>query len=125
MEKTKGNEVFDPTPFRNTLARKRTLHEVATKERAKLARDFLPRIRDAFLCIDPDIRSIILFGSLSRGVPRRENFDIDIGVRSDRYLRLLAWALKQEWKIDVVDLCSLDGTILVGIETEAEILYER
>jgi hypothetical protein len=41
MENTKGNEVFDPTPFRNNLARKRTLHAIATTERAKLARDFL------------------------------------------------------------------------------------
>jgi hypothetical protein len=39
--------------------------------------------------------------------------------------KLVAWSLNQEWKIDVIDLDAVDGSILDGIESQAEILYEK
>jgi predicted nucleotidyltransferase len=116
---------FDPSPFRAVIARKRQRRLAETSRRVRRAREFLAVIVDAFIRIDPAIDRIVLFGSLARGIPRSINFDIDIAVRSERYLQLVAWALDQEWKIDVVDLDSLDGTILRGVDAKAELLYER
>lgn len=93
-------------------------------ERAGRARAFLPVLVSAFCQIDPDIRKILLFGSLAKGMPDREGFDIDIGVRSSRYLRLVAWALDQEWKIDVVNIDDTAGTIVEGLESTGRTLYE-
>jgi predicted nucleotidyltransferase len=89
---------FEPEPFRAGLAERERKRRADVEERAGRAREFLAKIRDAFIDIDPDIRTIVLFGSLARGIPRRGNFDIDIGVRSTRYLGLVSWALDQQMK---------------------------
>lgn len=116
---------FDPGPYKAWGERRERRREEALDARVSAARGFLPYLRDEFLRIDPDIRSIVLFGSLARGRPRRVDFDIDIAVRSERYLELVAWALRQEWKIDVVDLESVGEAVLAGIESYGESLYER
>lgn len=116
---------FDAERYRPALVKKRQRRVARTLARVQTAREFIPVIVDSFLRIDPAIDRIILFGSLARGIPERLDFDIDIGVRSGRFLKLVAWALDQEWKIDVVDIDSLDGSILQGIDSRAEILYER
>lgn len=72
---------FDPGPFRQGLAKRERKRLQACAARMGKAREFLPMIRLAFLEIDPELRIIVLFGSLARGIPRRVNFDIDIGVR--------------------------------------------
>ena len=70
----------------------------------KRARAFRPELVKAFRTIDPDLRLVVLFGSLAEGTVRGEDFDLDIAVRSGRYLQLVAWGLDQDYKIDVVDL---------------------
>jgi len=116
---------FDPKPYRQGMKNRAEKGRLETERRATEARDFLPIIREAFLAIDPDLRRLVLFGSLARGIPTSEHFDIDLGVRSDKYLKLVAWSLNQEWKIDVIDLDAVDGSILDGIESQAEIIYEK
>ncbi|MDP3177729.1 MAG: nucleotidyltransferase domain-containing protein [Spirochaetaceae bacterium] len=116
---------FDLSRYRAAAERREGRRKAAKAERREKALAFLPRIREAFLEIDPEVKAILLFGSLARGEPEREGFDIDIAVRSERYLGLVSWALRQEWKIDVVDLDTIAGTPLVGLEKESEVLYER
>ena len=125
MGSTGSDEVFDPEPFRRGLESRNAQRQVRIEERAARARAFLPRIRDAFLEIDPDMRRLVLFGSLAKGLPNHEDFDIDVAVSSSRYLRLVAWALDQEWKVDVIDLDGIAGTFLEDIEDQAEVLYEK
>jgi len=93
------------------------------REREKRAGAFLPTLVRAFRDIDPDIERIVLFGSLARGGVRTEHFDIDVAVRSGRYLRLVAWALDQEFKIDVIDLDDARECIAERIRSEGQVLY--
>jgi hypothetical protein len=116
---------FDPEPFRKGLARRAKEKEFAIERRVAEARAFLDIAKEAFLRIDPRMRKLLLFGSLSHGRPSSLDFDMDLAVSSDRYLRLVAWTLDQEWKIDLVDLDGIAGTKLADLETEAEILYEK
>lgn len=121
-----GDEVdFDPGPFRRGLEARNAQRQVRIEERTRQARAFLPRLREAFLQIDPELGRLVLFGSLARGIPSHEDFDIDIGVSSARYLKLVAWALDQEWKVDVIDLDAVSGSFLEGIENGAEVLYDK
>jgi predicted nucleotidyltransferase len=124
MAKQRPDQSFDPRPFREGAERRAGEREKRIAERAARARAFLPRLTAALREIDPEIEKIVLFGSLAKGTPKSEDFDIDIAVRSSRYLKIVSWALDQEWKIDVADLDSVDRTILHGIEQGGEALYE-
>ena len=119
------NTSFDPAPYREGLRKRALRKRKLTAERAKRAKEFLPDLVAAFCSVDPKIEKIVLFGSLARGVPEREDFDIDIAVRTKRYFALVTWALKQEWKIDVVDLDELEGTSLNDVEEKGLTLFER
>lgn len=118
-------EPFDPLPYREVLRKRAALERRRIIRRAARAKDFLPALVAAFRNIDPGIEKIVLFGSLARGTPRREGFDIDVAVRTKRYFALVSWAFKQEWKIDVVDIDELEGTSLEGIEAKGKTLYEK
>lgn len=104
---------------KNSERKRRVLKKVAD------ARAFLPILVANFKQIDPDIREIVLFGSLLEQEVRRENFDIDIAVSSDHYLTLVSWALNQEYSIDVVDIDSVPNHILEVIRQKGEVLYPR
>ena len=93
------------------------------REREKRARALLPKLVQAFRDIDPDIGEIVLFGSLAEGSVRREHFDIDVAVRSGKYLRLVAWALDQSFKIDLIDLDSARPHIAERIRNRGQVLY--
>jgi predicted nucleotidyltransferase len=116
---------FDPLPYRAGWKKRSREVQKRVEERFACAQKFLPELVRSFLAIDPELQKIILFGSLARGIPKREDFDIDIGVRSDRYFALVGWALRQEWKIDVVDLDSISESFLEDIESKGVVLYEK
>lgn len=96
-----------------------------TREAVKRARAFLPELVRAFRGIDPEISAIVLFGSLAEGTVRGEHFDIDVAVRSSKYLQLVAWALDQSYQIDVIDLDAAPPHIAERIQTRGEVLYAR
>jgi predicted nucleotidyltransferase len=118
-------EPFDPEPYRKEWKKRSDWADRQNEERFAEAMEFLPKLVASFREIDPDLDKIILFGSLAKGKPKRADFDIDVAVRSDRYFRMVAWALDQVWKIDVVDLDAIGNTILSHIESEGRTLYEK
>ncbi|HUW40817.1 MAG TPA: nucleotidyltransferase domain-containing protein [Rectinemataceae bacterium] len=89
------------------------------------ARAALPSLVEEIRRIDPGIRTILLFGSLARGEPRNERFDIDLAVDSDNYLQLVSWALDQSFAVDVVCLEDLDPAFRASILEYGRVLYER
>lgn len=122
----KGQEPsFDPAPYREGLKRRRARYEQALEERIREAHAFLKELVEAFRTIDPDVQKIVLFGSLAWGKPKRLDFDIDVAVRSERYLKLVSWTLDQTWKIDLVDLDQVSGSVLEGLEETGVVLYEK
>jgi len=125
VEKKGDSASFDPVPFREGLRKRNARYRQALEYRIQEARAFLPTLVNAFLSIDPDIEKIVLFGSLARGEPRTLEFDIDLAVRSKKYLKLVSWTLDQKWKIDLVDLDELSDTLLADVEKTGVILYEK
>jgi len=117
MDDTRVREIVETARRENQKAEQRT------REAVKLARAFLPELVKAFRRIDPDLRLIVLFGSLAEGTVRGEHFDLDIAVRSERYLQLVAWGLDQDYKIDVIDLDAVRPHIAERIRSRGEVLY--
>ena len=83
------------------------------------------RLVDRFLEIDPDIEKIVLFGSLAEGKVLSLHFDIDLAVRSEKYLQLVSCGLKSYFRVDVVDLATVQAHIRRSIENYGKILYEK
>jgi predicted nucleotidyltransferase len=94
------------------------------RERVIECRKYLTTIVQEFLRIDHKIRKIVLFGSLAEQSVSHENFDIDIAVDSNRYLKIVAWSLDQPVKIDVIDLETAPEHILSRIHEHGEVIYE-
>ena len=95
-------------------------------ERSTRAREEAMRLTKRFRQRDPELRQVVLFGSLAHGgVSAHERFDIDLAVESDHYLALVGEALDSEFDINVVDLRNVWKAILEEIETFGEVLYER
>ncbi len=88
------------------------------------ARRFAAGLPRALRGVDPQIRKIVLFGSVASGDPTRLDFDIDVAVDSDLYVRLVDWALDQSWKIDLVDLERVGNALRQEIGTKGQVLYE-
>jgi predicted nucleotidyltransferase len=95
------------------------------EERIRQAYAFLKELVKAFRTLDPEVEKIVLFGSLAKGKPKSLDFDIDVAVRSSRYLKLVSWTLDQPWKIDLVDLDEVSESLLAGLEDTGVVLYEK
>lgn len=95
--------------------RTRIIH--ALKEVEKLKIDFLK--------IDNKLEKMILFGSLVRKEIGYINFDIDIAVRSKKYYQLVGRALESDFKVDVVDLDSVNKRIKDEILKNGKVIYEK
>ena len=112
----KIREIAAATNRRNRLARERRTAEIAVGREAAWSEVY--RLLHDFREIDPGIDSIILFGSLARDDMKRPDFDIDIAVRSSRYLELLGVALDSAFKVDLVDLHTASAYIVAAVERE-------
>jgi predicted nucleotidyltransferase len=80
---------------------------------------------EQFKTTDPDIRAIILFGSLASTGPTNPHFDIDLAVDSEKYWELLGIALDQPIPVDLADLPRTQEHIRSRICAEGKVLYER
>jgi predicted nucleotidyltransferase len=104
--------------------RENARYERQLQRRLREARSFAATIPPVFRKVDPAIRKIVLFGSLTTGDVKRPDFDIDLAVDSDKYLKLVAWALEQPWPVDVIDLSAVDEHFKREIEAQGMVLYE-
>ncbi len=59
---------------------------------------------------DPELKRIVLFGSLASGNPRNPNFDIDLSFEGRELYACTAIALDSSFKVDLVDYRSLPIT---------------
>jgi predicted nucleotidyltransferase len=77
--------------------------------------------------LDPALERVVLFGSLARGLPTVEDFDIDLAVvcSPEKYLNLVAAALNSQFRVDLVDLPLTDERIRTSVEREGLVLFER
>ena len=83
------------------------------------------RLTKCFAEADPDLRKVVLFGSLATGNLGSREPDIDLAVDSPQYLRLVSIALDSRFKVDVVDLPNASPMISRAVEQHGRIMYER
>jgi predicted nucleotidyltransferase len=83
------------------------------------------RLTKCFVEADPDLRKVVLFGSLATGDLGHREPDVDLAVDSPRYLRLVSIALDSRFKVDVVDLPNARPVISRAVEHHGRIMYER
>jgi predicted nucleotidyltransferase len=113
---------------RNFARRRRRVDEERSRQIAQRqveASAQIQRLLGEFRAADPDVRTIILFGSLAVGTPTNPKFDIDIAVDSDRYWDLLGIALDQPIPVDLADLPRTSEHIRARILAEGTVLYAR
>ena len=73
---------------------------------------------------DPELRRVVLFGSLVGGMPRNPDFDIDLSFEGRELYACTAIALKSRFKVDLVDYRSLPEFMQEVINAHGKILYE-
>lgn len=107
------------------IKRQNRLEEQEIRERVYQAHQEVDRLVRLFLEIDPDLERVVLFGSLAEESVFSLSFDIDLAVRSDRFLQLVACGLKSPFQVDVVDLDRTPGHIRDSIQKYGKVLYEK
>lgn len=107
------------------IRRKNEIADQQTRSRIDQAEAEIDRLRKRFLDIDPDMEAMILFGSLATQSVRSIDFDVDIAVKSQHYLKLLAEALNSPFKVDLVDLDTIDKHIKQRIDQTGKLIYEK
>lgn len=107
------------------LKRENKLEEQRIREKIRAAHEEVRMLVAQFLEIDPGIETIVLFGSLAEGNVFSIDFDIDLAVRSEKYLQFVSCGLKSSFRVDVVDLDRVADPIKASIEKYGKIIYEK
>jgi predicted nucleotidyltransferase len=94
------------------------------KKRIQEAMVEVQRLIKEFRNRDPELKRIVLFGSLAGEEPRNPNFDIDLSFEGRELYACTAIALNSCFKVDLVDYRSLPDFMQVEIDTHGKILYE-
>ena len=91
--------------------------------RLSAAKEELRDLVAAFKKADPELRRVILFGSMARQDVKRLEFDIDLAVDSERYNDLLGIAMDSEFKVDLIDLASASPYIVESVKRDGVEIY--
>ncbi len=97
---------------------------LALKKRIQEAMHEAERLIQEFRNRDPELKRIVLFGSLASGAPRNPDFDIDLSFEGRELYACTAIALNSPFKVDLVDYRSLPDFMQEEIDTHGRILYE-
>ena len=79
------------------LRRENKIEEQKIGEKIRAAHEEVRRLAAQFLEIDPGIETIVFFGSLAEDNAFSIHFDIDLAVRSEKYLQLVGCGLKSSF----------------------------
>lgn len=97
---------------------------LALKKRTQEAMYEVERLIQEFRKRDPELKRVVLFGSLASGAPRNPNFDIDLSFEGRELYACTSIALNSSFKVDLVDYRSLPDFMQEEIDTHGRILYE-
>jgi predicted nucleotidyltransferase len=92
------------------------------QERAVAARREAHRLAADILGKDPTVRSVILFGSLAEGSPKRRDFDIDLALDGGDVYKALDITDESAFKVDVVRLDLLPEHVRARIRERGVVL---
>jgi predicted nucleotidyltransferase len=115
---------FDWSAWKRAELLRNEKRAAQTKERLERALLEAIRLGKRILEVDPDVKSIVLFGSVARKEPVSDHFDIDIAVRgASRFALLEAAAISDEYSVDLVQLEYASERMRENIEREGIPLY--
>ncbi len=95
------------------------------RSRLREAHREVSRLVAQFREIDPELQKVVLFGSLAQNSVRSLQFDIDLAVRSEQFLKLVACGLRSPFRVDVVDLEKLPAAVRRSIEEHGKTVYAK
>ena len=82
------------------------------------------RLAHDFAAVDPELRAVVLFGSLATGEVGNRPPDIDLAVESSCYLQLVAIALDSRFKVDVIDLATARPAIRQAVARHGKMIFD-
>ena len=82
------------------------------------------RLAQDFAAVDPELRAVVLFGSLATGELGNRPPDIDLAVESSCYLQLVAIALDSRFKVDVIDLATARPAIRQAVARQGKMIFD-
>ena len=88
------------------------------------AREEARRISETLKSIDPELSSIVLFGSTARGDPASDRFDIDLAViNASRFALLEAAAVAEGFAVNLIQFEYASPRLRENIDREGVVLY--
>lgn len=121
MEETQGSEI------RKIIEAERGRTRRAREQigrRLSEARAEATRISRRLAKADPEVRKVILFGSVAAGTVRSERFDIDLAVEGGDHLSLMRVAEESAFSVDLVDLDAVSERFRRMVEERGVTLYD-
>lgn len=103
--------------------RRRKQARAQLEDRIVRAKGEVTRLVEAFKCADPELRRIVLFGSLARGRVTNQQFDIDLAVDSPHFMDLLGLAIDSEFPVDLIDLTFCSDYVRSSVRREGLELF--
>lgn len=95
---------FDPLPYVEGIMKLNQAEEKDIRIRAGLARDEARRLAESIRTRDGEVESVILFGSLALGEPKRIDFDIDLALEGGDIYKAMDAVEDSLFRVDLVDL---------------------
>jgi predicted nucleotidyltransferase len=111
---------FDPRPYAEGIRRRNEEELEEIRSRASLAREEALRLARAIREADAGVTSVILFGSLAQGEPKRLGFDIDLALEGGDLYRALDIVQESPFRIDLVDLALLGEEMAARIRMDGK-----
>ncbi len=118
---------MDEQAIVKNIRREERKQQQLLKKRIKAAWREVETLKVRFLEIDPALQQILLFGSLGKNQVKSMNFDIDLAVQCspDKYLQLVGAALDSDFKVDVVNLATVNQNFRQFILQDSAVIYEQ
>lgn len=116
---------FDPTPYAEGLKRRHQTEVEAIRALAELALAESRRLALAIAAKDPQVRRVVLFGSLAEGGPRRQGFDIDLALDGGDPQAALELVEGCAFDVDLVELGRLPVHLQQRIRDCGLVLFAR
>ena len=109
----------------STQRRKNAIADARAAVRHEAMRTEARRLAGDFVSAQPDIRRIILFGSLTHKASERECTDIDLYVEGASNLAMFERiAAESAWPVDIVTDDLVSRAVKLHVERYGEVLYE-
>jgi predicted nucleotidyltransferase len=116
---------FDPTPYAEGLRQRHQAEVAAIRASAELAIAEARRLALAIGAKDPQVRRVVLFGSLAQGGPRRQGFDIDLALDGGDPQAALELVEGCAFDVDLVELGRLPVHLQQRIGECGLVLFSR